>query len=110
TFPSNLTILDFDELYIAPRIGFLSAFDYYNKCSSIHLVPHIQIPCKILFAEDDPIIDPTDIDGIKLPPHVEVYKTDRGGHLGFLGIPNKTYGFRWMDGLIISWIKQSLGR
>ncbi|MCF7806177.1 MAG: alpha/beta fold hydrolase [Simkaniaceae bacterium] len=108
TFPNNLTILDFDELYIAPRIGYLSAFEYYRACSAINVITDIAIPCKILFAEDDPIIDSHDIDEIKLPDHVEVYKTDRGGHLGFLGSPTKSYGFRWMDGLILSWIKNYL--
>ncbi|MDN3505298.1 MAG: alpha/beta fold hydrolase [Rhabdochlamydiaceae bacterium] len=106
TFPNDLSILDFDELYIAPRIGYSSAFEYYQKSSAIHVVPDIKIPCKILFAEDDPIIDHNDIDGVPLPKNVEIFKTDRGGHLGFLGVPNSTYGFRWMDGLLISWIKQ----
>ena len=107
-FPNDLTILDFDELYIAPRVGYSSAFEYYRACSSIKVVPDIKIPCKILFAEDDPIIDPSDIDEVHLPEHVEVFKTDRGGHLGFLGAPNKEYGFRWMDGLLVSWIKKFL--
>ena len=104
SFPSDLTILDFDELYIAPRVGYSSAFEYYKHSSSIYLIPDIRVSCKILFAEDDPIIDHHDIDEVKLPSCVEVYKTDRGGHLGFLGLPNKTYGFRWMDGLLLSWI------
>lgn len=105
-FPNDLTILDFDELYIAPRLGFSSAFEYYNACSAIHVMPKIQIPCRVLFAEDDPIIDHSDIDEVLLPDNVEIFKTDRGGHLGFLGSPNRTYGFRWMDGLLLSWIKQ----
>lgn len=105
-FPEDLTILDFDELYIAPRIGYSSAFDYYKASSAINVVPNIKIPCKILFAEDDPIINPDDIDKIPLPEQVEVFKTDRGGHLGFLGMPNQGYGFRWMDGLLMSWVRR----
>ncbi len=104
-FPKDLTILDFDELYVAPRNGYSSAFEYYKKCSSLHLIPNITIPSKILFAEDDPIIDPNDIEEVEIPSHIEVFKTDRGGHLGFLGRPGKDYGFRWMDSLLLSWIK-----
>lgn len=108
TFPSDLTIFDFDELYIAPRAGYLSAFEYYKASSSSRVIPNIAVPCKILFAEDDPIIDHNDIDEVNLPSCVEIYKTDRGGHLGFLGLPRKTYGFRWMDGLILTWIDEFL--
>ncbi len=105
-FPKEMTMLDFDELFVAPRIGFTSAFEYYKQCSSLHLIPKIHVPCKILFAIDDPIINPHDIEEVELPPHVEVYKTDRGGHLGFIGMPGKTYGFRWMDSLLMDWIKE----
>jgi predicted alpha/beta-fold hydrolase len=108
SFPSDLTILDFDELYIAPRIGYSSALEYYRHSSSIYQIPNIAIACKILFAEDDPIIDHHDIDTVQLPDCVQVYKTDRGGHLGFLCMPNKTYGFRWMDGLLLGWIEEFL--
>jgi predicted alpha/beta-fold hydrolase len=105
-FPENMTLLDFDEMFVAPRVGYSSAFEYYRHCSSLHLIPKITVPCKILFAIDDPIIDPHDIEEIELPSNVEIFKTDRGGHLGFLGMPGKTYGFRWMDSLLMSWIKQ----
>lgn len=104
-FPKNLTLLDFDELFIAPRVGYPSAFEYYRQCSSLPLIPKIQVPCKILFAQDDPIIDPHDIEEVDLPSNIEVFKTDRGGHLGFLGMPGTEHGFRWMDSLLMSWIK-----
>ena len=104
-FPEEMTLLDFDELFVAPRIGYKSAFEYYQKCSSLFLLPNISIPCKILFSLDDPIIDSNDVEEVTLPDNIEIYKTDRGGHLGFIGIPGKTYGFRWMDSLLMTWIK-----
>lgn len=103
-FPEDATLLDFDELYVAPRVGFSSAIEYYQKCSSFPLIPKIQIPAKLLFSIDDPIIDPHDIEEIDLPSNIQVFKTDRGGHLGFLGVPGKRYGFRWMDSLLMDWI------
>jgi len=101
--PERMTVFDFDELYVAPKLGYASAFDYYKHCSSIHLVPHIQIPCKILFAIDDPIVDPHDIDSVELPDNIEVLKTDFGGHLGYIGMPGDS--FRWLDKVVVSWLQ-----
>ncbi|MCI5053161.1 MAG: alpha/beta fold hydrolase [Simkaniaceae bacterium] len=108
SLPPDLTVFDFDELYVAPRLGFRSAFEYYKNCSSLPLIPNIRIPTHILFSKDDPIIDPHDIDTVKLPNCVEVTKTDHGGHLGFLGAPGTQHGFRWLDSMLLKWIKATL--
>lgn len=100
--PQDLTVFDFDELYVAPRLGYRSAFEYYKECSSMPKIPNIQVPCKILLSDDDPIIDPTDIENLQLPDHIEVYKTDHGGHMGYVGLPGKE--FRWLDSLLMSWL------
>ncbi len=101
--PQNLTVFDFDELYIAPNLGYRSAFEYYRDCSSLHRIPNISVSCRILLSEDDPIIDPCDIDTVKLPENVHVYKTDKGGHMGYIGSPGKE--FYWLDGIVLSWIE-----
>ncbi len=103
-FPKKLTIYQFDEIYTAPQCGFASAMDYYQKCSSKPFVPEIRVPCRILFAEDDPLICSTTLDDIELPGHVRIYKTKKGGHLGFLSTPNMARGFHWMDHLLEEWI------
>lgn len=99
--PQNLTVFDFDELYVAPRLGYQSAFEYYKDCSSLYKIKDINIPCKILLSEDDPIIDHTDIESVDIPKHIEVYKTDCGGHMGYVGVGKE---FRWLDSLLLSWI------
>jgi len=104
--PEDITVFDLDELYIAPRLGYISAFDYYKSCSSIHQIPKITVPCDILFAEDDPIIDHRDIDSVVLPENVDVHKTKNGGHLGFLGMPGKKAGLHWLDDLLLGWIRK----
>ncbi|MBI5274669.1 MAG: alpha/beta fold hydrolase [Chlamydiales bacterium] len=101
--PQNLTVFDFDELYVAPRLGYTSAFEYYKECSSIDKIQYIKVPCIILLSEDDPIVDPNDIDTVQLPDNVDVYKTDKGGHMGYIGLPGKD--FRWLDSLLLSWIR-----
>ena len=50
------TILDFDELYTAPRNGFADALDYYRRASALPLVGRITAPTLILTARDDPFI------------------------------------------------------
>lgn len=102
--PKNLKIYEFDQLYTAPTCGFSSALDYYNKCSSAHVVGDIAIPCKILLAEDDPIISPNSLDSYPLPKNVTVFKTKKGGHMGYLGKYEGKKGFYWLDNLLVDWI------
>lgn len=103
----NLKVVEFDEGYTAPRCGFSSARDYYDKCSSIHFIPRIEVPCKILLAEDDPIVSHSSLDGVPLPPSVGLFKTKRGGHTGYLGDPRDKKGVRWLDSLLVDWVWES---
>lgn len=102
--PNNLKVIEFDDLMTAPRSGFASALDYYAKCSSASFVPHIRLPCKILFAEDDPFISHSTLDELAIPTNVQIFKTKKGGHLGYLGSPLHKKGVRWLDSLLIEWI------
>lgn len=102
--PKNLKLIEFDDLFTAPRGGFASALDFYSKCSSAPLVPNIELPCRILLAVDDPLVCHSTLDTLQIPPNVQIFKTERGGHLGFLGNPFQRGGFRWLDSQIIEWI------
>ncbi|MEN9654967.1 MAG: hypothetical protein RL235_1079 [Chlamydiota bacterium] len=102
--PRNLKLYEFDQLYTAPMCGFAHADDYYQKCSAATYIDQIDIPCKILLAEDDPIVAAESIDQLLLPPSVEVFKTKKGGHMGYLGNPNSEKGLYWLDSLLVDWI------
>lgn len=102
--PKKLKVIEFDEMMTAPHCGFTSAIDYYTKCSSAPLVPKIRIPCKILFAEDDPFIPHSCLDHLEIPSNVQIYKTNKGGHLGYLGTPFGGQKIRWLDSLIAKWV------
>ncbi len=104
TLPERLSLYRFDTLYTAPQCGFAGADDYYERSSAAPLVPKVTLPCRILFANDDPVIDATVFDGVALPPNVEVVRTSKGGHLGFLGHPGRPGGYRWMDACVLGWI------
>lgn len=102
--PKNLKLYEFDEIYTAPRCGFLNAYDYYSKCSSLHLISEVAVPSKILLAEDDPIVSSTSLDRCVLPSNISVFKTKKGGHLGYLGNPLSEKGYFWLDSLLEDWI------
>ena len=102
-FPAELSLYAFDEYYTAPQCGFRDALDYYRQCSAAPLVPHLSVPCHILFAAVDPLIDTHVFDGVALPPNVQVIRTRYGGHLGFLGRPGGAAGYRAMDAQLLAW-------
>lgn len=103
--PRSLKIYEFDQLYTAPACGFSNAVDYYHKCSAAHVVGDIAIPCKILLSEDDPIISPKALDPYPVPSTVSIFKTKKGGHMGYLGKSEGKKGFYWLDNLLVEWIK-----
>lgn len=104
TIPKNITVMEFDERYTAPQCGYDNAMHYYKQSSSRDLVQDIDVPCYILFSEDDPLISSAALDHYSFRDHIQVYKTKRGGHLGYLGIPGKKNGFHWMDAIVLDWV------
>jgi len=100
--PLTVSMFEFDEHFLAPSIGYKNAAEYYAACSAKNYVKDIQIPCHILFAKDDPIIDPDSLDKVELPSIIRIVQTKRGGQLGFIGHPES--GFRWMDRILGRWV------
>lgn len=103
-FPKKLSILEFDELYTAPKWGYNSVVDYYEKNSSAQFVPSISIPCRILYSSDDLLVSGENIDRLDCPPAVSRYRTEHGGHLGYLGQTERSFNFRWMDQVLVNWL------
>lgn len=102
TLFSCSSLYEFDDQFTAPFWGYKSAKDYYTQCSSKPLIPNIKLPCHILFAGDDPLIDANALNDTKLPSNIELKITKHGGHMGFLGHPKQS-SFRWMDDQIFNW-------
>ena len=67
-------------------------------------MPRIPLPCRILFAKDDPFIDHAVFDGAALPANVQVLRAPAGGHVGFLGRPGRPGGYYWLDASLLAWI------
>ena len=79
------TIREFDEAMIAPLHGFTDAADYYARAAVGPRLGNITLPTTIIRADDDPFLDPSELN---LPglnnPAVELIRTARGGHVGFM--------------------------
>ena len=102
-FPRKLTLRLFDDLYTAPRGGYLDATDYYRRAASLPHIDAIRIPTFMLTAADDPFVDVESFRELKARPHHEVHIAERGGHLGFLGWDGKG-GFRWGERQLADWL------
>lgn len=103
-FPENLSLYEFDKIYTVPQYGFKDNFDFYKKSSSKYLISAIDFECNILFAEDDPIIKIQDFKSVVLPKNVHLFKTKKGGHIGYISKPSKSNGFHWIDKVLLDWI------
>ncbi|MDQ2657045.1 MAG: alpha/beta hydrolase, partial [Bacteroidota bacterium] len=94
--PGINTLTQFDDCYTAPLHGFKSALDYYERCSSIHFVNHIQTPTLIINTLNDPFLSPECFPvALNSHPHVNLEILPRGGHVGFAQF-NKN-GLYWSE-------------
>lgn len=101
--PQNLWELD-DKL-TAPICGFEGAEDYYRRSSASQFLSRVDVPTRILIAQDDPLVPAEQFERCDVPPSVQICMTERGGHLGFIGRRGKNGDRRWMDGRIIDWVQ-----
>ena len=101
-FPS---IYAFDDKITGPLWGFSGAQDYYHSCSSKHFLNQIHVITHILCAEDDPFVSINFLKDIPLPNHVQLWATEYGSHMGFLGRTDQAWKFQWMDQLLLNWIE-----
>jgi len=103
-FPEGIHFWDFDRIYTAPEYGFKNYVDYYKRSSSKYLISAIDFNCNILFSEDDPIIKIQDFQNFVMPKNVHLFKTKRGGHIGYISLPSRKRGIHWIDNVLLDWI------
>jgi predicted alpha/beta-fold hydrolase len=106
-FPRDVTLRRFDELYTAPRGGYVDVLDYYHKASAVTRIGAIRLPTFILTARDDPFVAVEPFEQLQAPAGVEVHIASHGGHLGFLG-RDDTGGIRWADTETIRWLEKHI--
>jgi len=101
--PSRLVQLD--DQFTAPVMGFAGAREYYRAASSAPLLVNIRIPTLIVTAQDDPVIPVEMFRRWPVASPVEIVTPRHGGHLGFLannlGDPDR----HWLDWRIVRWVR-----
>ncbi|MFI4937484.1 MAG: YheT family hydrolase [Candidatus Berkiellales bacterium] len=104
-FPPKLNTFLFDELYTAPYNNFKNAMDYYTQSSSSQFLHSITLPTFILHAKDDPLVSQNTFMRLPKRDGLELLLTEHGGHVAWLGFTGKRFEYRWMDRVIVEWIK-----
>jgi uncharacterized protein len=99
------TIRAFDDRYTAPQGGYEGAADYYDRASSIHVIPRIAVPALILTAADDPFIPvaPFHDPRVRGNPNIEVMLTRHGGHCGFIARRCAEHDGYWAEWTVVQW-------
>ena len=103
-FPKSISLLDFDDLYTAPRSGFLNAADYYARNSAMNFIPRIQVPGLVVHSEDDPFIPAELFRSITFPEGLALELILNGGHLGYLSHYPWKGDRRWLDARLAVWL------
>ena len=102
------TIFDFDNIFTGPLHGFPTAEAYYEGCSSMTLIPHIQRPTLILNAQDDPFLAKGDYRPYVEPnPFIHMPEIPYGGHVGFSYL---TRGYNWMQNVVSDWMEEAIAQ
>jgi predicted alpha/beta-fold hydrolase len=79
------TFWDFDGRITAPLHGFSDAKDYYRRASSRYYLKHIQRPCLLIQAEDDPFVFTHSLpQADELTACTTFERHAAGGHVGFV--------------------------
>ncbi|MDO4896758.1 MAG: alpha/beta fold hydrolase [Moraxella sp.] len=83
---------DFDNIFTAPRHGFISKNDYYRRSSALPFLVDITKPTFIITAKDDPFLGVT-AEHSDVSSDVELLDTTYGGHIGFMDYDYHTRSF-----------------
>lgn len=82
------SIWSFDDEMVISRLGFDSVEDYYLATSGLYILPDLKKPTLIIYAEDDPLFDPTLVEDIEATcaknPAIKLMLTEQGGHVGYI--------------------------
>jgi uncharacterized protein len=85
------TVWDYDDVFIAPRYGFASAEDYYERCRPTRFMAGIRVPTLVMSALDDPWIPGALYRAYDWAsnPSLRPLLPGSGGHVGFHGMGSR---------------------
>jgi uncharacterized protein len=102
---TSASVREFDHGITAPLHGFLSADDYYARCSSRQNLPNIRVRTLIIQALDDPFMTRDIIpDAVELGDGVTFELSRAGGHVGFVGADAWMRPVYWLEHRVPAWL------
>lgn len=92
-FNSIKSLKDFDHVYTSKAHGFLDAYDYYEKASSLQFLPNIKVPSLIINALNDSFLSAScyPVKEAKNNLNLFLEMPKYGGHVGFIDKNNIYY-------------------
>jgi len=101
------SVREFDDRVTAHYCGFLSAEDYYTRCSASRVVSAIALPTLILNSEDDPFVRILPESRVRAQANRNItwVETRHGGHCAFLAAANG-YDGRWAERRVVQFLQR----
>ena len=95
-FNSIKSLVDFDHVYTSRAHGFIDAYDYYDKASSLQILSNIKVPSLIINALNDSFLSAScyPVKEAKNNPNLFLEMPKYGGHVGFIDKKNIYYNER----------------
>ncbi|MGF1513187.1 MAG: YheT family hydrolase [Elainellaceae cyanobacterium] len=82
------SIRKFDQHIVISKLGFATTEAYYRATSPLYFLEKLTKPTLIIYAEDDPLFDPTLIPDLRSlgasTPAIDLLLTQYGGHVGYV--------------------------
>jgi predicted alpha/beta-fold hydrolase len=99
------TVWEYDDRFIAPRYGFDSAEDYYERCRPSRFMADIRVPTLVMAALDDPWIPGALYQAYdwRANPSLTPLVSGQGGHVGFHGTGSRQ---PWSDLVVARFFEQ----
>ena len=107
------SIWGFDNELVIGRLGFATVEDYYDAtCPLVHVLPELEKPTLIIYAEDDPMFAPALVPELKAisaeNKAIDLISTQFGGHVAYISskTSEKQAGDRdcwWAWNRILEW-------
>ena len=103
------SVYTFDDLYTAPRNGFASADDYYQRSSAGPIASRIAVPGLVVHAADDPFIPVEAFRSVTFPATVDFELCAHGGHMGYISRAPWRGDRRWLEARLADWLGRRWG-
>jgi uncharacterized protein len=99
------TVEEFDAAYTAPRHGFASVDDYFERCSAKRFLAGVRTPTLVITALDDPWVPAAQYLAVDWArnPCLRPLLAKSGGHIGFQG---RDRALQWHNACIAAFLER----